>query len=76
MHTLSVINPNAAGSDGGSEKRVVSIAGEEPEGWGTGTDEVYRLRDFLKQKGGTGGAMEAPGGYGLYASGVGAAAGG
>ena len=49
MRTLSVINPKAAGIDVGSEKLFVSIAGDEPVVFGTVTDEVYRLRDFLKQ---------------------------
>ena len=49
MKTLSVINPNAAGIDVGSEKLFVSIAGEDPEVFGTVTDEVYRMRDLLKQ---------------------------
>ena len=67
MRTLSVINPNAAGIDVGSEKLFVSIAGDEPAVFGTVTDEVYRMREFLKQKGGTTVAMEATGVYGLYA---------
>jgi transposase len=70
MKTLSVINPNAAGIDVGSEKLFVSIAGEDPEVFGTVTDEVYRMRDFLKQRGVTGVAMEATGVYWLYAYGV------
>lgn len=67
MKTLPVINPNAAGIDVGSEKLFVSIAGDEPVAFGTVTDEVYRLRDFLKQKGVTSVAMEATGVYWLYA---------
>lgn len=67
MKTLSVINPNAAGIDVGSEKLFVSIAGEDPEVFGTVTDEVYRMRDFLKQRGVTTVAMEATGVYWLYA---------
>ena len=51
----------------GSEKLFVSIAGDEPAVFGTVTDEVYRMREFLKQKGGTTVAMEATGVYGLYA---------
>jgi transposase len=70
MKTLSVINPNAAGIDVGSEKLFVSIAGDEPVVFGTVTDEVYRMRDFLKQNGVTGVAMEATGVYWLYAYGV------
>ena len=54
----------------GSEKLFVSIAGDEAAVFGTVTDEVYRLRDFLKQTGVTGVAMEATGVYWLYAYGV------
>ncbi len=67
MRTLSVINPKAAGIDVGSEKLFVSIAGDEPVVFGTVTDEVYRLRDYLKQAGNTTVAMEATGVYWLYA---------
>ena len=67
MKTLSVINPNAAGIDVGSEKLFVSIAGDEPVVFGTVTEEVYRMRDFLKQNGVTTVAMEATGVYWLYA---------
>ena len=67
MKTLSVINPNAAGIDVGSEKFFVSVAGDEPVVFGTVTDEVYRMRDCLKQKGVTTVAMEATGVYWLYA---------
>lgn len=70
MQTLSVINPNAAGIDVGSEKLFVCIAGEDPEVFGTVSDEVYRMREFLKQKGVTSVAMEATGVYWLYAYGV------
>ena len=67
MKTLSVINPNAAGIDVGSEKLFVSIAGDEPVVFGTFTQEVYRLRDYLKAQGVTSVAMEATGVYWLYA---------
>lgn len=67
MKTLSVINPNAAGIDVGSEKLFLSIAGDEPVVFGTVTDEVYRLRDYLKQDGVTTVVMEATGVYWLYA---------
>ena len=50
-----------------SEKLFVSIAGEDSEVFGTVTDEVYRMRDFLKQRGVTTVAMEATGVYWLYA---------
>lgn len=66
MKTLSVINPNAAGIDVGSEKLFVSIAGEEPVVFETFTNEVYRLRDYLKERGVETVAMEATGVYWLY----------
>src|SRR5215470_11836008 len=66
MRTLSIINPDAAGIDVGSEKLFVSIAGDEPVVFGTFTNEVYRLRDDLKQNGVKSVAMEATGVYWLY----------
>jgi transposase len=66
MRTLSVINPHAAGIDVGSEKLFVSIAGDEPVVFGTVTDEVYRLRDYVKAHGVSTVAMEATGVYWLY----------
>ncbi len=66
MKTLSVINPNAAGIDVGSEKLFLSIAGDEPLVFGTMTNEVYRLRDYVRQHGVTTVAMEATGVYWLY----------
>lgn len=70
MKPLSVIKPNAAGIDVGSEKLFTSIAGDEPEVFGTVTDEVYRLRDYLQEHGVKTVAMEATGVYWLYAYGV------
>lgn len=66
MKTLSVINPNAAGIDVGSEKLFLSVAGDEPLVFGSVTDEVYRLRDYVKEHGVTTVAMEATGVYWLY----------
>ena len=66
MRTLSIINPDAAGIDVGSEKLFVSIAGDEPVIFGTFTNEVYRLRDHLKTNGVKTVAMEATGVYWLY----------
>jgi len=66
MKTLPVINPHAAAIDVGSEKLCLSIAGDEPVVFGTVTDEVYRLRDYVKQQGVTTVAMEATGVYWLY----------
>jgi transposase len=67
MKLLSVINPHAAAIDVGSEQLHLSIAGDEPVVFGTVTDEVYRLRDYLKGQGVTTVAMEATGVYWLYA---------
>jgi hypothetical protein len=46
---------------------LVSVAGEEPVVFGTGTEEVYRRRQFLKQQGVRPVAMEATGVYWLWA---------
>ena len=70
MKTLSVINPHAAAVDVGSEQFHLSIAGDEPVVFGTVTDEVYRLRDYLQGQAVTTLAMEATGVYWLYAYGV------
>ena len=70
MRTLSVINPNAAAIDVGSEQLHLSIAGERAVVFGTVTNEVYRLRDYVKGQGVTTVAMEATGVYWLYAYGV------
>lgn len=67
MKTLSVINPHAAAIDVGSEQFHLSIAGDEPVVFGTVTEEVYRMRDYLKSQGVTTVAMEATGVYWLYA---------
>ena len=67
MKTLSIINPHAAGIDVGSEQFHLSIAGDEPVVFGTVTEEVYRLRDYLKAQAVTTAAMEATGVYWLYA---------
>lgn len=67
MKTLSIINPHAAAIDVGSEQLHLSIAGDEPVVFGTVTNEVYRLRDYLKAQGVTTVAMEATGVYWLYA---------
>jgi hypothetical protein len=67
MKTLSIINPHAAAIDVGSEQLHLSIAGDEPVVFGTTTNEVYRLRDYVKAQGVTTVAMEATGVYWLYA---------
>ena len=66
MKALPILNPNAAGIDVGSEQLHLSIAGDEPVVFGTFTDEVYRLRDYLKAQGVSSVAMEATGVYWLY----------
>ena len=67
MKVLSVINPNAAALDVGSEQLYLSVAGDEPVVFGTVTNEVYRLRDYVNAQGVTTVAMEATGVYWLYA---------
>src|ERR1051326_2581690 len=67
MKTLPVINPHAAAIDVGSQQFHLSIAGDEPVVFGTVTDEVYRMRDYLKTQGVRTVAMEATGVYWLYA---------
>lgn len=67
MKALPVINPHAAAIDVGSEQLHLSIAGDAPVVFGTFTDEVYRLRDYLKAQGVSSVAMEATGVYWLYA---------
>jgi transposase len=67
MKSLSVINPYAAAIDVGSEQLHVSVAGEEPVVFGSVTEEVYRLRDYLKGQAVSTVAMEATGVYWLYA---------
>src|SRR5437867_2310182 len=66
MKSLPVINPHAAAIDVGSEQLHLSIAGEEPVVFGTFTNEVYRLRDYVKAQGVTTVAMEATGVYWMY----------
>jgi transposase len=67
MRSLPVIDPNAAALDVGSEQLHLSIAGDSPVVFGTFTSEVHRLRDYLKEHGVSGVAMEATGVYWLYA---------
>ena len=67
MKTLPVLDPNAAAIDVGSEQLHLSIAGDAPVVFGTFTDEVYRLRDYLQAQAVTSVAMEATGVYWLYA---------
>jgi hypothetical protein len=67
MKSLPVINPKAAAIDVGSEQLHLSIAGDAPVIFGTVTDEVYRLRDYLKEHSANSVAVEATGVYWLYA---------
>jgi transposase len=66
MKALPILDPLATGIDVGSEKLHVSIAGDDPQVFGTFTDEVFRLRDWLKSQGVQRVAMEATGVYWLY----------
>lgn len=63
--TLAVLDPLASFIDVGSEHMHVSIAGGTPEVFGTFTAELYRLRDWLKERGVKSVAMEATGVYWL-----------
>lgn len=63
--TLEVLDERAAFIDVGSEKLHVSIAGGSPEIFGTVTGELYRLRDWLKERAVHSVAMEATGIYWL-----------
>ena len=62
---LSVLDPNAAAVDVGSEYLHLSIAGGPPKVFGTTTGEVHALRDFLLEAGVRTVAMEATGIYWL-----------
>jgi transposase len=66
MKSLPVLNPKAAAIDVGSERLHVSVAGEEPEVFGTFTAQLEALRDRLRQQGVNTVAMEATGVYWLY----------
>ena len=66
MKALPVLDPLATGVDVGSEKLCASIAGDNPVVFGTFTNDVYRLRDWLKGEGVTNVAMEATGVYWMY----------
>jgi transposase len=68
--TLSILDPQAAFVDVGSEQMHVSIAGGPPEVFGTFTTELHRLRDWLKERGAKAVAMEATGVYWLPLYGV------
>lgn len=63
--TLPVLDPSAAAIDIGSEQLHVSIAGGPPKVFGTTTDQLHALRDYLLQQGVKSVAMEATGVYWL-----------
>lgn len=63
--SLSVLDPLAAFVDVGSEHMHVSIAGGQPEVFGTVTGELERLRDWLRERQVSSVAMEATGVYWL-----------
>jgi len=63
--TLNVLDERAAFVDVGSEKLHVSIAGGQPEVFGTVTAELQRLSEWLKQRDVRSVAMEATGVYWL-----------
>jgi transposase len=63
--SLPVLDPTAAAIDVGSEQLHASIAGGPPKIFGTTTDQLYALRDWLKENGVRTVAMEATGIYWL-----------
>lgn len=68
--SLPVLDPLAAFVDVGSEQMFVSIAGGPPEVFGTVTNELHRLRDWLLERKVKSVAMEATGVYWLPLYGV------
>ena len=66
MKALSVLDPQAAAIDVGSEKLHVSIAGDTPKVFSTFTGELEKLRDWFREQGVRTVAMEATGVYWLY----------
>lgn len=63
--SLPVLDPTAAAMDVGSEQLHVSIAGGAPKVFGTTTDQLRELRDYLLEQGVRSVAMEATGIYWL-----------
>ena len=63
--SLTVLDPNAAAIDIGSEQMHASIAGGTPKVFGATTGQLYALRDWLKENGVRTVAMEATGIYWL-----------
>lgn len=64
-HKLPVLDPLATFVDVGSEHMHVSIGGNPPKVFGTFTQELHKLRDWLQQEGVHSIAMEATGVYWL-----------
>ena len=65
MKTLAVLDPRAAFVDVGSEHMHVSVGGDEPAVFGTVTQQLHALRDWLKAQEVRCVAMEATGVYWL-----------
>lgn len=63
--SLPVLEPTAAAIDVGSEQLHVSVAGGPPKVFGTMTDQLHQMRDWLKEQGVKSVAMEATGVYWL-----------
>ena len=70
MSDLPVLDPRAAFIDVGSEQMHVSIAGGQPEVFGTVTSQLHALRDWLLAREVRSVAMEAIGVYWLPLYGV------
>lgn len=70
MSTLPILDPRAAFVDVGSEQMHVSIAGGPPAVFGTVTEQLHALRDWLSAQAVRSVAMEATGVYWLPLYGV------
>ncbi|WP_432257995.1 IS110 family transposase [Cupriavidus sp. TMH.W2] len=66
MKTLPILDERATGIDVGSQKLHVSIAGDTPRVFGTMTQDVSMLINWLRDEGVRSVAMEATGVYWLY----------
>lgn len=65
MNSLPVIDPKAAAVDVGSEQMHVSVGGGSPRVFGSTTEQLHALRDYLLEQGASSVAMEATGIYWL-----------
>jgi transposase len=70
MKGLTVLDPRAAFVDVGSDHMHVSVGGDEPAVFGTVTQQLHALRDWLKSQAVRSVAMEATGVYWLPLYGV------